>query len=213
MKPSNSSIRKIVGKKGKPEGRCPAIALIDPKYPHNVAEAVRAASCFGAKQVWFTGNRVKLEDGHRLPREERMKGYASVDIYQHDYVFDQFPNATPVAVEITPTSEVITFFEHPENALYIFGPEDGSIPQVVRQHCHKFIVLPTNHCSNLAGAIYMTLFHRRISRQLKGVEAVVPMSEMLQESRVWTSFTDEVGSPEGRVRNKQLGDLLCDKVR
>ena len=34
--------------------------LVDPKFPHNVGAAVRAASCYGVGQVWFTGDRVQL---------------------------------------------------------------------------------------------------------------------------------------------------------
>ena len=47
----------IYGKSKSKEGVAPAIALVNPKYPHNVGAAVRAASCFGIQQVWFSGNR------------------------------------------------------------------------------------------------------------------------------------------------------------
>jgi tRNA(Leu) C34 or U34 (ribose-2'-O)-methylase TrmL len=36
------------------EGVAPAIGLVDPKFPHNVGAAVRAASCYGIRQAWFT---------------------------------------------------------------------------------------------------------------------------------------------------------------
>jgi formylglycine-generating enzyme required for sulfatase activity len=73
----------VYGKRKKPTGVAPAIALVNPKFPHNVGKAVRAASCFGVKQVWFTGSRVSLEPRgkkYRLPREERMKGYRDVEL-------------------------------------------------------------------------------------------------------------------------------------
>jgi len=44
-----------------PAGRPPAIVLISPKYAHNVGMVVRLASCYGLKQVWFTGERVSLD--------------------------------------------------------------------------------------------------------------------------------------------------------
>src|SRR6478672_9389859 len=64
------------------KGRPPAVALIDPKYPHNVGAALRACSCWGIGQLWWTGDRVSLDvpRGERLPREERMKGYRSVEM-------------------------------------------------------------------------------------------------------------------------------------
>jgi hypothetical protein len=40
------------------QGKLPAVILIDPKYPHNVGAALRSCSCFGLKQLWWTGTRV-----------------------------------------------------------------------------------------------------------------------------------------------------------
>lgn len=141
----------------------PSIILCNPKYPHNVGAAVRAASCFGARNILFTGKRVSLkgEKGYRLPREERMKGYKDVTLLNDEYPFNRFPEGVvPVAVEVRPNSEPLPLFQHPENAVYVFGPEDGSIPQVYLQHCHRFIVIPSKHCLNLAAAIYLILYDR-----------------------------------------------------
>lgn len=152
-----------LGKKAKPQGSAPAVALFRPKYPHNVGAALRAASCWGVNQIWFTGDRVSLEPeaGKRLPREERMKGYKDVDLVQYDYVFDQFPADTvPVAVEVRPNSEDLRYFAHPKKALYCFGPEDGSLPQMALRHCHRFVVIPTKHCLNLAAAVNVVLYDR-----------------------------------------------------
>jgi tRNA C32,U32 (ribose-2'-O)-methylase TrmJ len=49
---------------------------------------------------------------------------------------------------------------HPENAVYVFGPEDGSIPPVFRRHCHRFVSIPSKHCLNLAAAVYIVLYDR-----------------------------------------------------
>ena len=167
-----ASTSSIIGKKTAPIGVVPAIVLTNPKYDHNVGQSQRAASCYGIKQLWFTGNRVSLEPekGKRLPREERMRGYKDVEVIQFDYPFDQFPNATPVAVEIGPNSEDLVDFEHPENPIYIFGPEDGSIPQVFMRHCHRFVTIPTKHCVNLSAAVYTILYdrHAKLQRQLNG---------------------------------------------
>lgn len=154
----------IYGRNSKALGRTPAVALVNPRFPHNVGAAVRAASCFGVGQVWFTGDRMSLdlEKRKRLPREERMKGYKDVELRQFDHVFDQFPADTvPVAIELRPNAESLPSFVHPEKALYIFGPEDGSIPQVMLRNCHRFVVIPTRHCVNLAAAVYLVLYDRQ----------------------------------------------------
>lgn len=151
-----------------------AVALWDPKYAFNVAQAVRIASCYGVPQVWFNGDRVPLEgDGKkvRLPREERMKGYREVDICHGEYFFDAFNrDVIPVGVELTPSSENLLYFEHPENAVYVFGPEDGSLPKVARMHCHRIIQIPTRHCLNLSMAVGTVLYDRHYKRVMAGLE-------------------------------------------
>jgi len=110
--------------------KTPSIVLCNPKYPHNVGTVVRACSCFGAKSIIFTGSRVSLNPskGYRLPREERMKGYKDVMLLNDEYPFNRFNNdVIPVAVEVRPNSEPLPTFIHPEKAVYVFGPEDGSI--------------------------------------------------------------------------------------
>ena len=169
------------------KGRPPAVALIDPKYPHNVGAALRACACWGAPQLWWTGRRVTLDvaRGQRLPREERMKGYRSVEMLRDDRVFDRFARGTvtPVAVELRPAAESLVTFEHPEDALYVFGPEDGSLPKAVRLWCHRFVFVPTHHCLNLAAAVNVVLYDRRLKRQLSGREPMGPVREMLHEHR------------------------------
>jgi tRNA(Leu) C34 or U34 (ribose-2'-O)-methylase TrmL len=166
-------------------GHAPAVVLIDPKYPHNVGAALRACSCWGIGQLWWTGDRVSVDvpRGERLPREERMKGYRFVTMIRDDRVFDRFDAATPVAVEIRPASESLATFEHPEDALYVFGPEDGSLPKPIRLLCHRFVVIPTHHCLNLAAAVNVVLYDRRLKRMLAGREPLGPVREMLHEHR------------------------------
>lgn len=143
-----------------------ALLLINPKYPHNVGAAVRAASCLGAGVVLFTGDRVSLTGGRgsaRLPREERMKDYQNVEIKhvdQHE-VFKRM-RGTPVAVELVPNAQPLPAFEHPEDAVYVFGPEDGSLSRAVLGLCHEFVRIPSNHCLNLGAAVNLTLYDRMI---------------------------------------------------
>src|SRR5690348_2219897 len=111
------------------DGIAPAVALVDPKFPHNVGAAVRAATCYGVRQVWFSGDRVRLDgaERQRSPREERMRGYKEVEVRHADQFFDAFEEAVPVAVELRRNAESLIDFVHPEHALYVFGPEDGSL--------------------------------------------------------------------------------------
>jgi tRNA(Leu) C34 or U34 (ribose-2'-O)-methylase TrmL len=159
------------------------IALIDPLHARNVGTAVRAASCYGIPEISVTGNRVTLVGDHapktrrarraatyRLPREERMRDGRCVRVTRATRPIDDYPGLTPVAVELVPGAELLPFFDHPENALYVFGPEDGSIPAGVLSACHRFVQIPMKHCSNLASAVYMILSDRHTKRVLAGIE-------------------------------------------
>jgi tRNA(Leu) C34 or U34 (ribose-2'-O)-methylase TrmL len=158
----------IYGKNKKKEGKTPSIILINPKYPANVAKVIRLAAAFDIPQVWWTGDRVSVDPskGERLPREERMKGYKKVEIRQFDHPLGpdgQFPRGvTPVAVEVRDNAQKLPEFEHPENPVYVFGPEDGSLTRVHTQHCHQFVIIPTKHCLNLATAVTAVLYDRML---------------------------------------------------
>jgi len=170
----------IYGKNAKKVGVTPSIALINPKFARNVATTIRLASCYGIPQVWYTGNRISLDpkSGERLPREERIKGYKDVDLIQNDYFFDQFEkDVVPVAIEVRQNSEHLLNFEHPEKALYVFGPEDGSIPKVILQHCHRFVIIPTRHCLNLSTAAATVLYDRMYKNNLQGKTDLITPGE------------------------------------
>lgn len=167
--------------------RLPAVALVNPKYAHNVGQALRACSCWGVDQLYWTGDRMEehLTALRRLPREERMKGYAAVDWARDDAFLDRYPRGevVPVAVEVRPQSEMLVDFVHPEKALYVFGPEDGSIPKGLLARCHRFVCIPTHHCLNLAAAVNVVLYDRRLKRIAAGLEPNTPIQELLHEHR------------------------------
>ncbi len=167
--------------------RAPAVVLTDPRYPHNVGAAVRACSCYDVGQVWITGKRTaeKVWKSQRLPREERMKGFAEVELVLDDRPLERFPRGTiPVAVELLPGSENLYGFEHPDNAIYIFGPEDGSVPDNIRAQCHRRIFIPTQHCVNLGAAVYyLVLNDRKQKRVTAGIDPLQTIGEALKEAR------------------------------
>jgi tRNA(Leu) C34 or U34 (ribose-2'-O)-methylase TrmL len=155
----------ITGTLREGDATAPAIVLWNPKYQHNVGQIVRLASCYGIGQVWSSGDRVPItshDKSYRLPREERMRGYADVMLASCERPLDQFaPDTAFVAVEYN-SGENLPEFEHPPNAVYVFGPEDGSLPVQARIKCWRFVHIPTQHCLNLATAVANVLYDRMI---------------------------------------------------
>jgi tRNA(Leu) C34 or U34 (ribose-2'-O)-methylase TrmL len=98
-----------------------------------------------------------------------MRGYADVMLANCDRPLDHFPDKTPfVGVEFVDNAEDLPTFEHPEKAVYIFGPEDGSLPVQARKHCWRFVCIPTKHCLNLSTAVATVLYDRAF--KVKGVD-------------------------------------------
>lgn len=140
-----------------------AILLIDPKYPHNVGQVMRACAAYGVPRLLFTGERMRrsLAALRRLPREERLRGYRSVTLDHVERPFDLLAGFTPVAVEVRRNSEVLPHFQHPGRALYVFGPEDGGIGPAELACCHRFVAIPSAHCLNLSMAVGTVLYDRQ----------------------------------------------------
>ena len=148
------------------------VHLLNPKTPHNVGGALRACSVYGAHTLTWTGQRVAdapmgaattiAARKWRPPREERMKAYRDVDWGVEEGGLDRAITAgfTPVCVEIVDEAESLVDFVHPAAAVYVFGPEDGSVPKGVRTVCHRFVMMPTKTCLNLAAAVNVVLYDR-----------------------------------------------------
>jgi tRNA(Leu) C34 or U34 (ribose-2'-O)-methylase TrmL len=147
-------------------GAPPAIVLWNPKYPHNVGQVVRLASCYEIGQVWSCGDRVPITShgkDYRLPREERMRGYADVTLFSCEKPLNQFHKSTTiVGVEYVDNAESLPEFIHDYSSVYVFGPEDGSLPVQARKLCWRFIKIPTKHCLNLATAVATVLYDRHV---------------------------------------------------
>jgi hypothetical protein len=48
----------------------------------------------------------------------------------------------------------------PDRALYIFGPEDGSLDKDIRDWCEDVVYIPTTGCMNLAATVNVVLYDR-----------------------------------------------------
>ena len=145
-----------------PRGITPSIILINPKFPYNLGLVIRSASCWGVKQVWWTGSRL-LEGDNKMPREARIKKFDDVEVINFDNPFNQFDlsKVVPIAVEFQDKAESIQNFIHPENAVYVFGPEDGSLDSRHKRFCHRFVIIPTKHGLNLMVAVGIVLYERQ----------------------------------------------------
>jgi tRNA(Leu) C34 or U34 (ribose-2'-O)-methylase TrmL len=167
------------------------VILINPKYMRNVGGILRTCSSCHIDNLLWTGKRVNPHEYDKLPREERMRGYADVQWGVADKPLDLFAKGIiPVAVEVTDKAQPLNSFDHPDRAAYIFGPEDGSIPQVYRALAHRFIYIPAFHCFNLSVAVGIVLQHRLMQRIDQGLDP--PVTAGQAEKRGYGQQDDDV---------------------
>lgn len=100
-----------------------------------------------------------------------------------DYPLKEFEGVTPVAVEIVESAEPLTYFEHPKNVVYVFGPEDGGVSKVLRMHAHRFVFIPTAHCLILSMAVGMVMYDRLLKQMQKGEVEGWSVNDFLDEKR------------------------------
>ncbi len=83
-----------------------------------------------------------------------------------------------VCVEFAEDAIALTEYQHPENAFYIFGPEDGTISQQVIDRADAVVYVPTIGCMNLAATVNVVLYDR-LTKSPQGFES----NELIRQSR------------------------------
>ncbi|MFT6987634.1 MAG: tRNA(Leu) C34 or U34 (ribose-2'-O)-methylase TrmL [Psychromonas sp.] len=134
------------------------IGLSNPKSPTNVGAVMRAAGCFCVDSVLYTGERydraVKLNT-------DTKKISATMPLTAVKNLLDDKANEVKViCVDLVEGASPLPTFDHPEKALYIFGPEDGTIDQSLIDQADAVVYIPTIGCMNLAATVNVVLYDR-----------------------------------------------------
>jgi len=137
------------------------IALHAPSKPINIGGALRAASCFDAASVIVGGGFFKTEAADTT-NFHHLKPLHVVQDVMNSIPYD----CVPVAVEFIRGAIELQDYEHPVRAFYVFGPESGSLPARILDKCRDKVIIPSDFCLNLAVAVNIVLYDRRIKRNL-----------------------------------------------
>lgn len=135
------------------------IALVNPKSPQNVGSVLRAAGCYQADSIRFSGERYARAKAYST---DTKNVHQHIPIHQVNELIDGKADAhlVKVAVELVEGATALPLFEHPKDALYIFGPEDGSLSQSIVDQCQHIVYIPTVGCMNLAATVNVLLYDR-----------------------------------------------------
>lgn len=134
------------------------IGLHNPKSPANVGAVLRAAGCYDATEVRYNGTRYNRAVQFQTDTQNSRQRIALVN--SEDLTSGLDDDVHIVCVELVLGATALPQFTHPEKAVYVFGPEDGSLPQQLVDKAHHVVYVPTNGCMNLAATVNVILYDR-----------------------------------------------------
>ncbi len=139
------------------------IALTNPKSSSNVGGAMRAAGCYDAQKVVYSGDR--FNRAVRLAADTQKVHEIVPLVHYEDLLTALEPGMKLICVDLIEGAIPLPNFEHPENAMYLFGPEDGTIKQQVINKADAVVYIPTIGCMNLAASVNVVLYDKLAKSQ------------------------------------------------
>lgn len=152
------------------------IGLTDPKSPSNVGAVMRAAGCFQADAVFYTGGRYVRAARFNTDTKNVSK---KIPLTGVTCLLERAPQDTKiVCIELVEGAIPLQEYQHPDKAFYVFGPEDGTISQQVIDKADAVVYVPTIGCMNLAATVNVVLYDRMSKSAL-----TVANDELIRQSR------------------------------
>ena len=126
--------------------------------PMNLGNLMRSAHAFGASFI-FT---VNAHYNVRQARSDTSKAPNHLPYYAWETVAEmELPkDCRLVGVELTEDAIDLPSFRHPLRAVYVFGPERGSLSPQMLERCAFVVKIPTAFCINLASAGAIVMYDR-----------------------------------------------------
>jgi tRNA G18 (ribose-2'-O)-methylase SpoU len=123
----------------------------------NLGVIMRAAYNFEATAIFVVGRRY-VRTGADTPNAQKHIPLIHFKTWE-DYA-EHTVKWQHVAIEITDNACDIRRFTHPKSAVYVFGPEDGSLSKRALALCSNVVKIPTRQCLNLGVAAAIVMYDR-----------------------------------------------------
>jgi tRNA(Leu) C34 or U34 (ribose-2'-O)-methylase TrmL len=141
------------------------IILTNPKHWENIGGVLRLARNYEANFVVICGTRYKKMYSDTTNTFNKIPIFHNVE---DPHKFIPF-NCIPVAVELVEGAVSLCGFQHPKNAVYFFGPEDGFIPGRFLDYCKFRVIISTVGCMNLASTVACVLYDRMLKNEITSI--------------------------------------------
>ncbi|MFT7559701.1 MAG: tRNA(Leu) C34 or U34 (ribose-2'-O)-methylase TrmL [Flavobacteriales bacterium] len=159
-----------------PQDSSTVIALCNPKSPSNVGAVMRAAGCYQARTIYYSGERFARAAKYH---QDTNNIHGSITLEHRDSFIDLVSDDHKlVCIELVEGATALPEFTHPKNAIYVFGPEDGSIDQSLISQADEVVYIPTIGCMNLAATVNVVLYDR-MSKSINALDH----DELIRNSR------------------------------
>lgn len=164
------------------------IGLVNPKSPTNIGMIMRAAGCYDADAVFYSGDRYNRAKKFHTDTHHSA---SNTPLTHVENILEAIPKgATCVGVEFVEGAIPLMEFIHPDNAFYLFGPEDGSLTQAQVDACDYVVYVPTVGCMNLACTVNVLLYDRlsKNGRHLIDARPISENKDRNNQTRVKNAF-------------------------
>ncbi len=142
-------------------GYC-GIGALNMKTDLNYGTLFRSAQAFNADFIFLIGRRFKKMASDTTAAHKHVPLYEYTDV--DDFLAHVPYDCQKIGIEIVEEAQDIRGMKHPERAVYILGPEDGSLPQKLLGRCQFIIKIPTSYCLNIAVAGSIVLYDRLLKQ-------------------------------------------------
>ena len=142
--------------------------------PMNVGSLLRSAHSFGASFFFTVSPAVDIR---AMQASDTSGAFGHIPFYNFETPADVLlpANTSLVAVELLPDAVDLPSFRHPRRAVYVLGPELGSVSDALLARCDYTIKIPMKFCVNVGVAGALVMYDRLISL---GKFADRPVSEI-----------------------------------
>lgn len=148
------------------------ILLDHPKNSFNIGAVIRSVGAFSGN--FIAASEKRFQDKGCWATLDTEAAHLRLPVFLG--VNDLMPfipeKHVPVAIELSNDATSLYDFEHPAQAVYMFGPEDGSLDKRYVDACKHKIYVPTHHSLNLAQTVNIVCYDRAM-KLAKRVENVI----------------------------------------
>jgi tRNA G18 (ribose-2'-O)-methylase SpoU len=128
------------------------------KTEANVGTLWRSAYCLGAAFIFTIGRRYPRQSTDTTEAWRHIPLLEFADVA--DFALHRPYDCQTVGVELTERAVPLETFKHPQRAIYLLGPEDGSLSPAAMALCQAVVQFESRYCLNVAAAGTVVMYDR-----------------------------------------------------